>query len=129
MRRIPGVLSVLLGLVLAGPFALRWLFTPAAVSAEHGISLDGPAAFSHMRGDTGGAFLAVGLLAILGVVRRQPGHLEAVALIMVGIVVARLYGIAADGYHPQVGVALAVELVTAAVTFAAARQMRTGATA
>ena len=121
---IPRVLSVLLGLVLALPFALRWLFRPEATSAEHGITLFGPAALSHMRGDTGGAFFAVGALAILGVFRREPGYLEAVALIMVCIVLARLYGIAVDGMDRQVGVAIAVELVTAAVTYTTARQLR-----
>jgi hypothetical protein len=117
-------LTVLLGLVLAGPFALRWLLAPERMSADHGITLFGPSALSHMRGDTGGAFFAVGLLALLGVFRREPGYLEAVALIMVCIVVARLYGIAVDGYHPQVGVAIAVEIVTAAATYTTARQLR-----
>jgi hypothetical protein len=124
MKRIPRVLSGLLGVVLAGPFALRWLLSPEAMSAEQGISLAGPAALSHMRGDTGGAFFAVGVLALLGVFRREPGYLEAVALIMVCIVAARLFGIALDGYHPQVGVAMAVELVTGGVTYLAARQLR-----
>jgi hypothetical protein len=124
MRTLARVLTGLLGLLLALPFALRWLFAPEATGAEHGITLAGPAAFSHMRGDTGGAFFAIGALALLGLFRKEPGYLEAVALIMVSIVVARLFGIALDGYHPQVGVAIGVELVTAAVTFATARSMR-----
>ena len=128
MQQIPRILSGLLGLLLAGPFALRWLFSPEATSAEHGISLTGPAALSHMRGDTGGAFVAVGLLAILGAARKQPGYLEAVALIMVCIVIARAFGIAMDGYHPQVGVSMAVELVIAAATYWAARSVRGGVT-
>ena len=123
-ERIPRILTGLMGLVLALPFALRWLFAPEATSAEHGITLVGPAALSHMRGDTGGAFFAVGALALLGLWRREPGYLEAIALIMVCIVAARLFGLALDGYHPQVGVAIGVELVTAAVTFATARQLR-----
>jgi hypothetical protein len=127
MAKLARILTGLLGVVLAGPFALRWLFAPAATSAEHGIALDGPSALSHMRGDTGGAFFAVGLLALLGLFRREPGYLEAVALIMVCIVVARLFGLAVDGYHPQVGVAIGVELVTAAATFATAHQLRAGA--
>jgi len=123
-RRIPAILAGLLGVVLALPFALRWVFSPAAMSEEVGIALSGPAAFSHMRGDTGGAFFAVGLLALAGVFRRQPGWLEAVALIMVCIVAGRLIGIALDGYQPQIGIAMGVELVTAAATFATARQLR-----
>jgi hypothetical protein len=124
MRTLARVLTGLLGLLLALPFALRWLLAPEATSAEHGITLAGPAAFSHMRGDTGGAFFAVGALALLGLFRKEPGYLEAVALIMVSIAAARLLGIALDGYHPQVGVAIGVELVTAAVTFATARSIR-----
>jgi Domain of unknown function (DUF4345) len=123
-RNIPRIITALMGVVLAVPFALRWLLAPESSSAELGITLSGPAALSQMRGDAGGAFFAVGALALLGLYRREPGYLEAVALIMVCIVAGRLYGVALDGFHPQVGVAMAVELVTAAATFATARQLR-----
>ncbi|HTO05923.1 MAG TPA: DUF4345 family protein [Myxococcota bacterium] len=123
-ERIPRWLTGLLGVVLAFPFALRWVFTPVPMSAESGISLGSPAAFSHMRGDTGGAFFAVGLLLLLGLWRREPGYLEAVALIMLGIIGGRLLGIALDGFLPQIGVAMAVEAVTAVAALATARQMR-----
>ena len=123
-QRLPRIFAALLGLLLALPFALRWLFAPESASAEEGISLSGPAALSHMRGDTGGAFFAVGSLVLLGLWRQEPGYLEAVALIMAGIVAGRLLGIAADGFDPRVGIALAVELATAAATWTAARQLR-----
>jgi len=123
-KMIPRVFTGLMGALLALPFALRWLLTPEVQSAHLGISLDGPSAFSHMRGDTGGAFFAVGALAILGLVRKEPGYLEAVALIMVSIIAGRLLSVALDGFHPQVGVAMAVELVTALAAFATARQLR-----
>jgi hypothetical protein len=113
-----------MGVVLCVPFALRWVFAPVPASSEVGISLGSPAAFSHMRGDTGGAFFAVGALLLLGLWRREPGYLEAVALIMLGIVAGRTLGIALDGYLPQIGIAMGVELVTAVVAFASARQMR-----
>lgn len=121
---IPRILTGILGALLAGPLALQWLFAPAAQSSQLGISLDGPAAFSHMRGDTGGAFLAVGALAILGVLRKEPGYLEAVAGIMVCIIAGRLLSAAVDGFVPEVGIAMAVELVTALAAFATARQLR-----
>jgi hypothetical protein len=127
-ERIPRWLTAFMGVVLALPFALRWVFTPVPMSAEVGISLSGPAAFSHMRGDTGGAFFAVGLLLLLGLYRREPGYLEAVALIMVGIVAGRLLAIALDGFVPQVGIAMAVELVTAGAALATARRMRSVST-
>ncbi len=127
MQKIPRFLAGLLGAFLALPFALQWLFTPEAAAGTLGISLDGAAALSHMRGDTGGAFFAVGSLACIGVFRREPGYLEAVAFIMVSIVAGRLLGIGLDGFHPQVGVAIAVESVTALVTFLAARQFRSEA--
>src|SRR5258705_11945701 len=123
-QRIPRLFTALFGVLLALPFALRWLLAPEAASADLGISLSGPAAFSQMRGDAGGAFFAVGALALLGLFRREPGYLEAVAGIMVCIVAARLLGIALDGYDPKVGVAIAVELATAAATFATAWQLR-----
>jgi len=113
-----------MGVLLALPFALRWMFAPAATAGEIGISLSGPAAFSHMRGDTGGAFFAVGALLLLGVFRREPGYLEAVAGIMIGIVAGRLLAIGLDGYQPQIGIAMGVELVTAAAAFVTARQQR-----
>jgi hypothetical protein len=125
-HRLPRIAAALLGLLLALPFALRWLLAPAAASAEQGIALSGPAALSHMRGDTGGAFFAVGALALLGLWRREPGYLEAVALVMVCIVAGRLLGIALDGFDARVGVALAVELATAAATWTTARQLRRG---
>ncbi|MGH7289633.1 MAG: DUF4345 family protein [Myxococcota bacterium] len=77
-----------------------------------------------MRGDTGGVFFAVGALALLGLFRREPGYLEAVALIMISIVAGRLLSVALDGYVQQVGVAMLVELATAFASFASARQLR-----
>jgi hypothetical protein len=126
-QTIARILTGLLGALLAGPLALQWLFAPAAQSGHLGISLDGAAAFSHMRGDTGGAFFAVGALAILGVLRREPGYLEAVSLIMACIIAGRLLSVALDGFVPEVGVAMAVELVTALAAFATARQLRAAA--
>ena len=124
VQRLPRIAAALLGLLLTLPFALRWLVAPEPASAEQGIALSGPAALSHMRGDTGGAFFAVGALALLGLWRREPGYLEAVALIMVCIVAGRLLGIALDGFDRRVGIAMAVELATAAATYTAARQLR-----
>ena len=103
------------------------MFTPEAMASEQNIALSGPAALSHMRGDTGGAFFAVGALALLGLFRKQPGYLEAVALIMVCIVAGRLYGVAVDGFDPSVGIAMAVELVIAAATYTTARGLRASA--
>jgi hypothetical protein len=77
-----------------------------------------------MRGDTGGAFLAVGALAILGVIRKEPRFLEAVSLVMVCILAGRLLSVALDGYVREVGVAMGVELVLALLAFAVARQLR-----
>jgi hypothetical protein len=124
LQRVPRVLTALLGVLIAVPVALRWLLAPGSASAELGISLSGPAALSQMRGDAGGALFAVGALALLGLFRREPGYLESVALIMAAIVAGRALGILLDGFHPQVGVAIAVELATAAATFATARQLR-----
>jgi len=125
--KIPRFFTGLLGALLAVPFALRWLVSPQATSATLGITLDGAAAFSHMRGDTGGAFFAVGALAIIGLRRKEPAYLEAVAFIMVSIVAGRLLGVVLDGFDPQVAVAIGVELATAAATFATARQFRSRA--
>ena len=124
LRVVPRVLTALLGVILAVPFALRWVFAPQTMADEQHITLGGPDAFSHMRGDTGGAFFAVGVLVLLGLYRRSAGYLEAVALIMVCIVAGRLYGIAVDGYDPKVGVAMVVELLTAALAWTSARQLR-----
>jgi hypothetical protein len=129
LKLVPRILTGLLGALLALPFALQWLLAPRAQSAPLGISLDGAAALSQMRGDTGGVFFAVGALAILGLIRRQPAYLEAVALIMASIIAGRLLSIALDGFVSQVGVAMAFELATALATFATARQLRAGASA
>lgn len=124
MQKIPRYLSVLFGALLALPFAMGWLFAPEASATALGISLDGPAAFNHMRGDTGGAFFAIGALAILGVFRKEPGYLEATSFIMVSIIVGRLVGVALDGFDSQIGSSIAVEAITATVTLLTARQFR-----
>src|SRR5262249_1655493 len=124
MVTVTKVLTALMGIFLCLPFALRWVFMPVVASAEVGRSLSGPAAYRHMRGDTGGAFFAVGALLLLGLYRREPGYLEAVALIMAGIVAGRLLAVALDGFVGQIGIAMGFELVTAVAALVTARQMR-----
>ena len=61
---------------------------------------------------------------MLGLLRREPGYLEALSLVMTCIVLGRLLGIVLDGFDSQVGGAIAAETVTAAATFTVARQLR-----
>jgi hypothetical protein len=110
--------------LLALPFAMNWIFNPVGASADIGITLDGAAALSHMRGDVGGAFFAVGILLAAGLYRKEPSYLEAVSLIMVCIVAGRAIGVVLDGTDPAVFVAMTVETVTAAAAFSVARQLR-----
>jgi hypothetical protein len=95
------------------------------------ISLPSPTSMMEIRGVYGGSFLGIGFLFLLGAVRRQwfRSSLAAEALIMGGLVVGRLVGVAADGRPSAfLAVLLVSEAVATTAALAALRVTGTSAT-
>jgi len=121
------VRKILLGLVifvLGVGVGVRWLFTPEAVAAEFGISLDGIKALNQVRGDIGGVFLGMAAVVALGMLRREPRFLEAAAIGLGGVIFGRLTGVLMDGLDPSVIVAVVAEAAMVATLLWGARSMK-----
>jgi hypothetical protein len=118
-------LKLLVGLIalMLGSVGLRWMFAPASVAADLGITLGDAVALNTGRGDLGGMFIAGALLCGFGVARENGGWLQAVALLLGCVASGRAVGILSDGFTPQAGVSIAVELVMLAVLLLTARRM------
>ena len=119
---------VLKGLVAAiglllGVLGLRWLFAPESAAAELGITLGGAVALNTARGDVGGLFIGGAVLCGLGLARGDGRWLQAAALLLACVAAGRVVGIASDGFAPQSGVAIAVELAMIALLLLAARRL------
>ena len=121
------VRKILLGLVifvLGVGVGVRWLFTPEAVAAEFGISLDGIKALNQVRGDIGGVFLGMAAVVALGMLRREPRFLEAAAIGLGCVIFGRLTGVLMDGLDPSVIVAVVAEAAMVATLLWGARSMK-----
>jgi len=118
-------LKVLVGLIglLLGVLGVRWMFAPASVAAELGISLGDAVALNTARGDVGGLFIGGALLCGIGLARANGGWLQAAALLLGCVAAGRAIGIVVDGFTPQAAVAIAVELAMLAVLLLAAKRV------
>ena len=116
------VLVGLIGLLLAS-LGVRWVFAPASIAAELGITLGDATAFNTARGDLGGLFIAGALLCALGLVRDDGRWLQSIALVLGCVAAGRFVGVVADGFTPTAGVSIAVELVMLTVLLLAARRI------
>lgn len=112
----------LIGLVL-GVLGLRWVFAPEGAAGELGMTLGGAVALNNARGDIGGLFIAGALLCLLGLARGDGRWLQAAALLLGCVAAGRMVGVAVDGFAPQSGVAIAVELVMLALLLFTASRM------
>lgn len=99
----------------------RWLFTPDTVAAEMGISLDGPIAYSQVRGDMGGVFVALAAVCAVGLAKRRPEWLRAGALLAAGVLLGRAFGVVVNGFAPAIGAAMLVEALAVAALLYSAR--------
>lgn len=119
------VLKGLVALIalLLGVLGLRWVFAPVGAAAELGIALDGPLALNTVRGDIGGLFIGGAILCGIGLARGDGRPLRAAALLLACVAVGRMIGVASDGFVPQAGVAIAVELAMVALLLLAARRL------
>jgi hypothetical protein len=100
----------LIGLLL-GALGLRWVFAPEGAAAELGMTLGSAVALNNARGDIGGLFIAGALLCLLGLARGDGRWLQAAALLLGCVASGRVIGVVVDGFTPQSGLAIAVELV------------------
>jgi hypothetical protein len=114
MEWVRKILLSLVILVLGAGVGLRWLFTPEAVAVEFGISLDGIAALNQVRGDIGGIFVGLAAVVALGMLRREPRFLQAVAIGVGCVIFGRLTGLLMDGIDRSVIAAVLAELAIVA---------------
>ena len=119
------VAKILVGLV--GLFfvvwGLRFVFTPEAMGSEFSIAPSGIPGLSTIRGDLGGAFIATGVFALLGLWRNAAHWLWAAVGVIGAIALGRLIGFAFDGTHPMTLVPFVAELIFIAVLVLGARRI------
>ncbi|HEY6599707.1 MAG TPA: DUF4345 family protein [Pseudomonadales bacterium] len=120
MMLIARILAGLVGLFFV-VWGLRFYFAPEALAAEFAITPLGVAGLSTIRGDLGGAFVAIGGLIAFGLQSNAPRWLYTAALILGAVALGRAIGFVADGTVPSTVVPFVVELVFIAVLLAAAR--------
>ncbi|MCR5878150.1 MBL fold metallo-hydrolase [Phenylobacterium sp. J367] len=119
--RISGFLTGLYALLFAALGLGLWLAPEAAATRLHLAAL-GDAGVSTLRADLGGLFLALSALAAIGLFGRRPLALWAAAGVLGAIVAGRLVDAVAGVPGREGLVALAVEVVGAAVFAWRARQ-------
>ena len=102
---------------------MRFYFTPDAMAPEFSIVPLGVAGLSTIRGDLGGAFIAIGVLIALGLQANAARWLYAAAGIISAVAFGRVIGFVADGTVPNSVVPFVVEVVFIVVLLAAARRI------
>jgi hypothetical protein len=105
-------------------WGLRFFFTPEAMAAEFAIAPNGVAGLSTIRGDLGGAFLAIGFFSAMGLRRGARHWLYAAAALLAAVALGRLVGFAFDGTPPAVVIPFSTELAFIAALVYAARRLR-----
>lgn len=115
-------LVALIGLLLA-VLGLRWVFAPESAATELGMTLGSAVALNNARGDIGGLFIGGAILCLLGLARGDGRWLQAAALLLGCVAAGRVVGVVVDGFAPQSGVAIAVELVWLALLLFTASRM------
>ncbi|HEY5645353.1 MAG TPA: DUF4345 family protein [Pseudomonadales bacterium] len=97
---------------------------PAGGAASLGLTPEGVHGLNTLRGDIAGLFVGSALMLVLGLVRREPIWLLAVAVLMAVIALGRLVGFVVDGAPAQPTlVALGVEIFVTALLLVAANKL------
>jgi Domain of unknown function (DUF4345) len=104
-------------------WGVRFIFTPEAMAAAFSIVPNGEAGLATVRGDLGGAFVAIGAFAALGLWQRDAHWLWAAMAVIGAIAIGRIVGFAFDGFEPMTVVPFVVELVFIAVLLFGVRRL------
>ncbi len=117
---------ILVGLVAAFFFVwgLRFYFSPDEMAAEFFIAASGATGLSTVRGDLGGLFVGVGLLAAAGLRRGSYRLLYTAATVIGAVAFGRFVGFAFDGTPMTSVVPFVAELVFVAILLFGAFQLR-----
>ena len=117
---------ILVGLVAAFFFVwgLRFYFSPDEMAAEFFIAASGATGLSTVRGDLGGLFVGVGLLAGAGLRRGSYRLLYTAATVIGAVAFGRFVGFAFDGTPMTSVVPFVAELVFVAILLFGACQLR-----
>lgn len=124
MKSIVSILVWLFAALLALGVGARFFFMPASTGAEMGLSVGSALGGSTLRGDIGGTFIAMGIVTVLAIVRRQPVYLEVVAVLIAGVAAGRALSLVADGFDATGLGGMVVEVMIVAVMWTRAKQMR-----
>ena len=117
---------ILVGLVAAFflVWGLRFYFSPDAMAAAFSIAPSGVLGRSTVRGDLGGMFVAVGLLAAFGLRRGSHRLLYTAATIVGAVAFGRFVGFAFDGTPMTSVIPFVAELVFVAILLLGAMRLR-----
>ncbi len=117
---------ILVGLVAAFflVWGLRFYFSPDSMAAEFSIAPSGIPGVSTVRGDLGGLFIAVGLLAASGLRRGSHRLLYSAATIVGAVAFGRVVGFAFEGTPMTTVVPFVAELVFVAILLFGAMRLR-----
>ncbi len=113
--------------ILGAGMGLRWIFAPESAGSEYGMTFDGAMALNQARGDIGGVFFGLGIITTLGLVRREPLLLRAVAIAIASVIFGRVVGLVLDGFTAEVAGIIVVEAILAASFFVTANAMSANA--
>jgi hypothetical protein len=115
LRAVAGLFGILFALNAA-----QWMVVPADAAEGLGMDLLSGAGRSTQIGDVGGLFVAMSVLIFAGLLRRNGAWLQAASLMVASAAVMRCV---AWAFHEAafVAPAIAVEVLTAIVLWAAAR--------
>jgi hypothetical protein len=119
------LVRVLVGLVafFFVVWGLRIVLTPEAMASEFSILTVGVSGLATVRGDLGGAFLATGIFACVGLANRARPWLYGAALILATIATCRIAGFAFDGVSRLTLAPFIIELVFVAILLWGARRL------
>ncbi len=105
-------------------WGLRFYFSPDAMAASFSIAPSGVPGLSTVRGDLGGMFVAVGVLAAAGLRRGSHRLLYTAATIIGAVAFGRFVGFAFDGTPMTSVVPFVAELVFVAILLFGALRLR-----
>ena len=111
------VLKIIIGVFTATflGMGIRSMFMPENMGKAVGLSSEGAAGLSEIRGVLGGFFLASVAMLVLGLVAANTMWFLAVAILMGGVAIGRLVGIVADGFEKKTLMNVVIELVIGGV--------------